>query len=196
MHVTRADFLRYLSAAAGLGTTVARFGLPPAAAGETAAQSAAHTPAQASNTASPPPPSQPAGRLDSQRFRQAVVAGDLAAVRAYLERDPALAWSRDEAGRSVFALAALAGHAEVAAAIRPHLDGLDLVEAVLAGDAARAAELLDKFPRLINEIQPIGGSAVHVAARRGRPDLLMAFLRPGPDLNLPSKAPEPLPPPR
>jgi ankyrin repeat protein len=172
MSVTRADFLRYASIAAGL-TVV----LPPARPGEAA-----------------PLPASPEGLLDSRRFRQAVETGDLAQVKSYLERDPALASSRDELGRSVFGLASLAGQAEIAEALRAHLGSLDLVEAVLAGDAKRAAELAGEHPRLVNEIHPLGGSAVHMAVRRGRTDLLFAFLRSGPDFNLPSAAPEALTP--
>jgi ankyrin repeat protein len=179
--MTRADFLRYLSLAAGLGTAIAHlpFGQNAEAAG------------------TPPSPTPPTPLLDSQRFRGAVVAGDAASVRGFLERDPALAYSKDEQGRSVFLLACLAEKPEIADLLRPHLGALDLVEATLAGspaDVQRTAELLEKHPRLINEIHPFGGTAVHAAARRGRPDLLMAFLRPGPDFNLPSAPPEALTP--
>lgn len=175
MQVTRADFLRYTSIAAGL-TAMA---LSPAAsaAGE-----------------APPPPDGPDGLLDSQRFRRAVEQGDLALVKSYLERDPALASSRDERGRSAFVLASLAGHTEVAEALRARLGSLDLVEAVLAGDAKRVAEIIEQHPRLVNEIHPAGGSAVHMAVRRGRTDLVFALLRPGPDFNQPSAAPEALTP--
>ncbi len=181
--VTRGEFLRFLSLAAGVGTAVARISLPGKA------EAAAPKPA------TPSAPPAPAGLLDSQRFRQAVVAGDAAAVHRYLESDPALAYSKDERGRSVFLLACLAGKSEIAEAIRPHRDGLDLVEAVFGGrpeDAQRVAELVEKYPRLINDLHPWGGTAVHATVRRGRTDLLFATLRSGPDFNLPSAAPESL----
>jgi ankyrin repeat protein len=179
--VTRADFVRYLSIAAGIGTAVARFPLSGSAA-------AAERPKAGEEAGEPA-----GGLLDSQRFRTAVAAGDLAAVRRFLERDPALAYSKDEQGRSVFLLACMAGKPEIAAVLRPHRDGLDLVEATLSGlpeDVRRASELLEKYPRLIGEIHPWGGTAVHAAVRRGRSDLLFTFLRSGPDFNLPSAAPE------
>ncbi|HKH46808.1 MAG TPA: ankyrin repeat domain-containing protein [Thermoanaerobaculia bacterium] len=172
--LTRADFLRYTSIAAGL-TAVA---LTQGGSAEAAASK----------------PDHPDDLLDSQRFRRAVEQGDLALVTSYLERDPALASSRDERGRSVFVLASLAGHAEIAEALRSHLGSLDLVESVLAGDAKRVAELIEQHPRLVNEIHPSGGTAVHMAVRRGRTDLLFAMLRPGPDFNLPSASPESLTP--
>jgi ankyrin repeat protein len=183
MPVTRADFLRYSSLAAGLtAIALSRFGPAEASA------------SPAGPGEAPLPPDGPDGLLDSQRFRRAVEQGDLSRVQSYLERDPALASSRDERGRSVFVLASLAGHGEIAEALRPHLGSLDLVEAILAGDAKRVAELVEQHPRSVNEIHPSGGSAVHMAVRRGRTDLLFAMLRPGPDFNLPSASPEALTP--
>lgn len=180
--LTRADFLRYTSVAAGL--TVA------------ALSQTAQATQGSGEVAAPPPPAPPldATLLDSQRFRQAVAQGELEVVTRYLKQDPTLASSRDEQGRSALILAYLAGHQKVAEALRPHAGPLDLVEATFAGDAKRAAELLERHPRLINEIHPVGGSAVHVAVRCGRTDLVSSFLRPGPDFNLPSAAPEALTP--
>lgn len=175
MPMTRIDFLRYTSIAAGL-TAIALHQTSPA-------QAAASSAGPAED-----------GLLDSQRFRRAVEQGDLSLVTHYLERDPALASSRDERGRSVFVLAHLAGHQEIAEALRPHLGTLDLVETILAGDAKRAGEILEQHPRLVNEIHPAGGSAVHFAVRRGRTDVIFAILRPGADFNLPSAAPEALTP--
>jgi ankyrin repeat protein len=159
------------------------------------AEAAAHRPATPATLAASPAASPAAGLLDSQRFRRAVVDGDAAAVRRYLETDPALAYSKDERGLSVFLLACLAEKSEIADLIRPHRDGLDLVEAVFGGrpeDAKRLAELVEKYPRLINEIHPWGGTAVHATVRRGRTDLLFATLGSGPDFNLQSAEPESL----
>lgn len=191
LNLTRADFLRYLSLAAGMGTAIARLSLSGNA--EAAVDPIPVDPIPAGSNRGAPV----GDLLDSQRFRKAVAEGEMDAVRRFLERDPALAYSKDEKGRSVFLLACLAGKPEIAEALRPHLGGLDLVEATFAGspaDIQRAAELLEKYPRLINEIHPLGGTAVHAAARRGRTDLLMAFLRSGPDFNLPSAPPEALTP--
>jgi ankyrin repeat protein len=185
MKPTRAEFLRFSSIAAGV-TVLAMSHLT--------SEAGAAPVATGPSPSTPEPPAPSGTLLDSQRFRQAVERGDLGLVNSYLERDPALASSRDEKGRSVFVLASLAGHTAVTEALRVHLGSLDLVEAVLAGDAKRSAELLEQHPRLINEIHPSGGSAVHMAVRRGRNDLLASFLRPGPDFNLPSAAPEALTP--
>lgn len=181
--LTRADFLRYTSVAAGL--TLAALSRTPPASAHAASDGGDGTP-------TPPPPS--GDLLDSQRFRQAVARGDLEVVSRYLERDPALAASRDEQGRSALILAFLGGHREVAEVLRPHAGPLDLVEATYAGDAKRIGELLENHPRLVNEIHPSGGSAVHAAVRLGRTNLLFSFLRSGPDFNLPSAPPESLTP--
>ena len=186
MQVTRADFLRYVSLGAGLTAAV----LTELGTGARAGEASSIDREAPEGT----PPAEPPDLLDSQRFRQAVARGDLEAVQRYLEKDPALAWSKDEQGRSVFVLAALASHQKVADALRPHVGGLDLVEAVLAGDAKRVGELVEKFPRMVNEIHPVGGSAVHTAVRRGRRDLLFAMLRAAPDFSLPSAPPEALTP--
>ncbi len=45
------------------------------------------------------------GMLDSQKFRHAVIQGDLEAVTRYLDQDSALMYSRNEQGQSVFLLA-------------------------------------------------------------------------------------------
>ena len=179
MEITRADFL---TLAAGLTA----LGLPLFAAGPAAAGPAP--------TSAPPADTDPEPDTDSERFRRAVAAGDAAAVRQWLERDPALAWSRDEHGRSVLVVAALAAlgapdrYTEVVGLLRARLPELDLVEAILVGDGERAKALLEKHPRLVNEPHPFGGTAVHAVVRTGRNEMLFEVLRPAADFNAPSAA--------
>ena len=52
--------------------------------------------------------------LDSEKFRQAVVAGDLPTVTFMLDRDPALRYARDADGVSVYTLACLKGQPKIA----------------------------------------------------------------------------------
>ena len=170
MKVTRADFLKMVSVATGLGVAGGVGGVG----GGTEAE------------AIQAPPASAGGGLDSQRFRQAVADGDLAEVRRYLERDPALALSRDEKGRSMLVVAWLGGHKEVADLLKERTAatvGLDLVEAVLVGDLARAQALGDKFPNLVNEPHPFGGTPVHAAVRAGQAAAIFRLLTPGPDFN-------------
>lgn len=184
MEITRADFLTL----AGL----AALGLPLITAGRAAAEVPDGHP-QAARDPKPPEPSET--DTDSERFRRAVAAGDAEAVRRWLERDPALAWSRDERGRSALVVAALAaiaalgatgGHGEVVGLLRARLPELDLVEAILVGDRERAGTLLEKHPRLVNEPHPFGGTAVHAVVRAGRNEMLFDVLRPAADFNAPS----------
>src|SRR5258708_38917308 len=51
--------------------------------------------------------------LDSEKFRQAVLAGDLATVTSMLDHDPALRYARDADGVSVYTLACLKGQAKI-----------------------------------------------------------------------------------
>jgi ankyrin repeat protein len=127
-----------------------------------------------------------AGALDSQRFRAAVAAGDATLVAAYLRRDPALAGSRDERGRSMLEIACLAGRREVAELLRRQPgrpEALELVEAALAADGERVQWWLGKAPALINEPDATGFNAVHAAVLAGKPALVMAMTVRGADFN-------------
>ena len=55
-----------------------------------------------------------ANPLDSEKFRQAVLTGDLPTVTLMLDRDPALRYARDSAGVSVYTLACLKGQPKIA----------------------------------------------------------------------------------
>jgi ankyrin repeat protein len=116
-----------------------------------------------------PPASAIAGEPpDVARFLRAVQAGDAPAVAAALARNPAVARACDAAGRSAFVLAHLAGRGEVAKLLRPHLGELDVVEAVLAEDHERFAELVRAHPELCNAAHPIGGTPIYAAALAGQ----------------------------
>jgi ankyrin repeat protein len=110
-------------------------------------------------------------------------------VTALLAEDPALAYSRDERGRSLLALAYLGGKKEVAELLRRQMTGLSLVEATLAGDRERVQALLAKAPGLVNEPDPVGYTAVQAAVLVGRVDLLLAMVVPGADSNVQSIEP-------
>jgi ankyrin repeat protein len=177
MAITRGGFLKLAAAATGAGMN----GLGLGTAGAAAGTAAAGAPGNEAGTGVPG-----AGTLDSQRFRAAVATGDAALVAAYLARDPALAGSRDERGRSVLAIACLAGRHEVAALLRRQLGkapALDLVEAALAGDGERVQWWLGKAPGLVNELDATGFNAVHAAALAGKPALVMAMTVRGADFN-------------
>jgi len=207
MEITRGGFIKLAAAATGAG--VSGLGWASAAAADTAggapaggaAASAGGNDGPQSGLAGAAGPaagagaggeSAAAGALDSQRFRAAVAAGDAERVAAWLRRDPALAASRDERGRSMLAVACLAGHGEVAARLRQELErlspdaphaALGLVEAALAADAERVQWWLGKAPALINEPDATGFNAVHAAVLAGKPAMVMGMVVKGADFN-------------
>jgi ankyrin repeat protein len=188
MAMTRGGFLKLAAAVTGSGLSGLGLG---SGAGSAAAQVAARAAgagekAGDSTTISPPTGetgARPAGGLDSQRFRAAAADGDASRVADYLRQDPALAFSRDERGRSVLALAYLSGRQEVAAVLRRRIAALDLVETALAGDGERLKWWLAKAPGLVNELDSTGFNAVHAAVLAGQPALLIAMTVKGADFN-------------
>lgn len=187
MDMTRGGFLKLAAALTGSGLGGLGFG---SGAGPAAAHAAARPPgagekAGDSTMISPTggTGARPAGGLDSQRFRAAAADGDAARVADYLRQDPALAFSRDERGRSVLALAYLSGRQEVAAVLRRRIAALDLVETALAGDGERLKWWLAKAPGLVNELDSTGFNAVHAAVLAGQPALLIAMTVKGADFN-------------
>jgi ankyrin repeat protein len=110
--------------------------------------------------------------LDGARALLAAVrAGDLARVRELVGERPALARSKDEAGRSAYVLAHLGGQREIATLLLAAGLELDLVEAVLAQDWKRAQELADAEPQGVDAAHPVGGTPLYAAARVGADDL-------------------------
>jgi ankyrin repeat protein len=180
MTITRGAFMKLAAASAGLGLGGLDgrglggrgLGLPPV---EEPAL-AASTPEGATMGA--------AAELDSQRFRAAAAAGDAPAVEALLLRDPALAYSRDERGRSTLAVAAIEGRREIAALLAARIAAPDLVEAALTGNAERVKWWLQRAPALIDEPDATGFNAVHAAALAGEPALLMTMTVQGAGFNL------------
>ncbi len=129
-------------------------------------------------------------QLDSELFRQAVAAGEAERVRAYLERDPGLRYSRDASGRSVFVLAHLAGHPEIGQLLIEHGLELDVVEASIIGDWSRVDALCAVAPGLVNAMHPFGGTAMHAAARFGHGGRLWNLYKYGADPNANPLGPE------
>lgn len=103
----------------------------------------------------------------SRRFLDDVAAGNLEAVREQLTADPGLLYVRDGSGRSAFALALLARHAQVADLLRERGYRPDLHETALAVDWERFDLLATQTPGAVNQDHPIGGTAMYAAAVGG-----------------------------
>lgn len=126
---------------------------------------------------------EPAVAIDGRAFRRAVEAGDLEQVRRDLVRDPALAWSRDEKGRSVAVLALLAGHPQIFALFREFGLKPDLIETVMAGDWEAMRPMLEAAPEQVHLLHPFGGNAMHAAALIGHGERTFEVQTYGGDVN-------------
>lgn len=131
------------------------------------------------------PPPAAAGRLSPAlaELHERVARGDVSAVRALLTKHPALARTVDKSGRSLFLLAHLHDHADVADVIKRHLGDLDLVESIADGDYERVKRLAAAARRTINDPHPVGGTAYFAAARLGRVREMWPLNRNGGDPN-------------
>jgi len=109
---------------------------------------------------------------DSQRFREAALRGDTRTVAAFLDRDPALLYSRDAHDVSVFRLAVLAGQPGVADLLRARGLVLDLFDAATAGDEQRMSELYRDDPGIAQTRTRFGLTAMGCAAQAGQPPIV------------------------
>jgi uncharacterized protein len=121
--------------------------------------------------------------LDSEKFRQAVVAGDLPLVISLLDRDPALRYSRDADGVSVYTLACLKNQPKIAEELAGRGLILDIFEAAAAGDSKRANEIAKDDPGLAHHRLPDGRTPLHLAAEAGKPALVIFFAMKAADLS-------------
>jgi uncharacterized protein len=146
----------------------------------------------AGGVAGEPNPSKPSP-LDSEKFRQAVLTGDLPTVVSMLDRDPALRYSRDGAGVSVYTLACLKGQPKIAEKIAEEIAGsalaLDIFEAAASGDSKRANEIAKDDPGLAHHRLPDGRTPLHLAAEVGKPALVTFFAMKGADLSAGPESP-------
>jgi ankyrin repeat protein len=127
--------------------------------------------------------------LDSEKFRQGVVTGDLPTVVSMLDRDPALRYARDADGVSVYTLACLNGQAKVAEQIAGRGLVLDIFEAAASGDNKRATELAKDDPGLAHHRLPDGRTPLHLATEAGKPAMVIFFAMKGADLSAGPESP-------
>src|SRR5712671_3630813 len=115
----------------------------------------------------------PVEPLDSEKFRAAILAGELPAVVQFLDRDPALLYARDPHGNSVYTLACLHGQTQVAEELVRRGLVLDIFEAAVSGDVKRATELAKGDPGVAQHRSADGRTALHFAAEAGKPEMVM-----------------------
>lgn len=127
--------------------------------------------------------------LDSEKFRRAVVEGNLSTVISMLDRDPALRYARDATGVSVYTLACLKGQVKIAEELVRRGVVLDAFEAAVSGNSARATELSKDDPGIAHHRLPDGRTPLHLAAQAGHPDMVVFFAMKGADLSAGPESP-------
>ncbi|HYL78567.1 MAG TPA: ankyrin repeat domain-containing protein [Bryobacteraceae bacterium] len=127
--------------------------------------------------------------LDSEKFRNAVLTGDLATVTSMLDRDPGLRYARDKDGVSVYILACLHGQSKVAEELVHRGLALDAFEAAVSGDAKRLNELAKDDPSIAHHRLPDGRTPLHLATEAGKPDLVFPLSTLGADLSAGPESP-------
>lgn len=127
--------------------------------------------------------------LDSEKFRQAVLAGDLASVTSMLDRDPALRYARDADGLSVYTLACLKGQPKIAEELVRRGLVLDIFEAAASGNTARVNELVKEDALIVRNRLPDGRTPIHIAAAAGRPEMVTLISTKGADLSAGPESP-------
>ena len=103
----------------------------------------------------------------AQRLIDAVTRGDHSTVDRELTLQPQLISTRDDKGRGLFTLALVCRHSRVCEVLRRHGHEPDLHESGALLDWERFDELASADQRRVNEMHPIGGTAMFAAALGG-----------------------------
>jgi ankyrin repeat protein len=120
-------------------------------------------------------------KAETDSFRRAVLSGDLKTIQQGLERDPALLYSRDAHGQSVYLLACLARQMAVASLFESKGLELDVYEAAAGGKVERVNQLLRSAPGMVNMPNLAGDTPLHVAALCHRSEVIENAIAYGPD---------------
>ncbi len=119
----------------------------------------------------------------AQKFLDAVRKGDLAAVRALVEADPALLSARDGAAVGAARLALYYRQPEIARYLIQHGAALDFYDAAATGQTGRLRELLAAHPSLVNSYSGDHATPLGLAAFFGHLDAVVFLLDHGAEIN-------------
>src|ERR1700675_4838122 len=108
-----------------------------------------------------------------------IAASNVRGVRALLDEQPWLATDRDEDGVSALMRARYQMDRGLVAAVRAHVDGLDVFEAAAFGDLDRLSEQFATDPELGNAASGDGFTPLHLAAFFGQSDGVRLLLARG-----------------
>jgi len=112
-----------------------------------------------------------------------IFANDVDAVRALLDEQPWLATERDAEGVSALMRARYQMDRALVAAVRAHVDELDVFEAAAFGDLDRLSEILSEAPELVDARSGDGFTPLHLAAFFGQTDAVRLLLARGADVD-------------
>ena len=115
----------------------------------------------------------------SQDLFELINADDVAAVEALLADQPWLAADRDDEGVSPLLRARYLMDKALVAAVRPHVEQLDVFEAAAFGDLDRLSELLSEEPERTDAVSGDGFTPLHLAAFFGQADAVRLLLARG-----------------
>jgi ankyrin repeat protein len=115
---------------------------------------------------------------------EAVKAGDIDAVRALLDANPALVNARTDSGMTPIVTATYWGRREVADVLIASGAEVDLHTAAALGMTQRVGDLLEAAPALIDRHSPDGWTALALSAYFGQAEVARLLLELGADLNV------------
>jgi ankyrin repeat protein len=119
----------------------------------------------------------------------AIQAGDVERVRAYLAEDPSAGSARNEAGLSAVLAAQYRRDEAAVEAILSVGPDLDVFDAAAVGHCERLAALLDAEPSLVNAFASDGFFPLGLAAYFGRPEAVRLLLERGADVSATARNP-------
>jgi uncharacterized protein len=120
---------------------------------------------------------------ETQLFFDAIRAGDLAAVRALLDQDPALLTAKNAQSQSAVLFSIYNRQKEVRDLLLSRGVPLELHEAAAAGDVARVKELVEKDASLAKGLSPDGFPILALAAVFGQFEVTKYLHAKGGDVN-------------
>jgi ankyrin repeat protein len=115
----------------------------------------------------------------SQRFFEAIRAGDRGAVVELLNGDTGLLAAKDEQGWGAYVAAKYSGRNDIAALLLEKGVQLDIFAACMAGAKERAIELIHQNPDLISAYSHDGWTPLHLACFFGHPEIAQTLIAQG-----------------
>lgn len=125
--------------------------------------------------------------LERDPFRRAVITGDLATVRRFVETNGALIYGRNENGESVYLLACYAGQRQIAEFFVSQGLSRDFHELVAGGQWKVVQQMLSSNPGYALTQTACGDFPSHVAVLARQPEYLIQFAAFARDFNAKSR---------